>query len=151
MFLTIFLTIFLVILDRFVKLWVISTFDLFESSPLIPNLVQLTYVQNKGAAWSLFTGRLNSLIVISLLAIAYFSYLAFKNRKQGWRIQIIYGMILGGSLGNLMDRILYGYVIDMIDLQFIDFPVFNVADMSISIGIILLSLYIFFYTDEGVL
>lgn len=141
--------IFIVFCDQILKFWIISSFELYQTQPLIPSLLQLTYVQNQGAAWSLFTGKLNLLIIIAILAIIYFSWQLYQARHDRRFIQIIYALIIGGALGNLLDRLLYGHVIDMLELTFIRFPIFNVADIAISSGMVLLGIHLF-AQEEGV-
>ena len=134
--------IFMIIFDQIIKIWTISTMSVYDSYSMIPGLIDITYVQNKGAAWSMLSGRVNFLIIISILSIIYFLFLSYKHRQADKKKNIIYGLIIGGACGNLIDRLVYGFVIDMIDLSFIDFPIFNIADILISLGMFLLCLMI---------
>ena len=124
-------------LDRLTKQWVVQTFTLTnppDTQPLIPGVFHFTYVTNTGAAFSLFEGvdwlRWLSLIVtLGLIALG-----LFGPRLHRWE-QAGYGFLLGGAAGNGIDRFLTGHVIDFLDFRLINFPVFNVADISINIGL----------------
>ncbi|MGY4104169.1 signal peptidase II [Ignavigranum ruoffiae] len=146
---SLFWIVFIVFCDQIFKFWLISTLDLYQSAPLIPGLIQLTYVQNKGAAWSLLTGKVNFLMIIAVLAIAYFSWQLYQARQASKGLRLIYALIIAGALGNLIDRFVYGYVIDMFDLMFIQFPIFNLADIAICIGMVLLFGHLYLYEEGG--
>lgn len=135
---------FVLILDQMVKFWTVNHLDLYQVQRWIPNILDLHYLQNTGAGWGMFAGQRWFLIALTLLAIAYFAYLSWKNRHAPWIYQLIYGLIIGGALGNLVDRLLHGYVVDMFKLAFIDFPVFNLADAAISVGTALLIICLLF-------
>ncbi len=121
---------------------------------VIKGFISFIYVKNTGAAWGVLSGRPIFLIVVSIIVISLFIFfyvLRVKNLKGNisfWLI-ISVGFITGGCFGNLIDRIALGYVRDFINFDFINFPVFNVADICLTIGIILLLIYfIFFYNKE---
>ncbi|AFY53155.1 signal peptidase II [Rivularia sp. PCC 7116] len=124
-----------VLLDQLTKYWVIQTFNLGETRPLIQGIFHFTYVQNTGAAFSLFAGKvewlrwLSLLVSVALMALALFT--PFLLRWEQWG----YGLILSGAMGNGIDRFVYSYVIDFLDFKLINFPVFNLADVFINIGI----------------
>ncbi|MBF2015845.1 MAG: lipoprotein signal peptidase [Rivularia sp. T60_A2020_040] len=123
------------ILDQLTKYWVVQNFSLGETQPLIQGIFHFTYVQNTGAAFSLFAGKvewlrwLSLLVSLALIALALFS--PILSRWEQWG----YGLILSGAIGNGIDRFLLGYVIDFLDFRLINFPVFNLADVFINIGI----------------
>lgn len=125
--------------DRVSKLWAAQA-QVGETIAELP-LFNITYVQNKGAAFSLMSGRLGILSVISVLVcaavIAYFIIKRPKNKLLCSSLALIFA----GGLGNAWDRIAYGYVIDFIEADFINFPVFNVADIAITSGAALMILY----------
>lgn len=124
-----------ILLDQSTKIWVVQTFSLGETQPLIKGIFHFTYVQNTGAAFSLFSGKVEwlrwlSLVVsVALIALALFSPVLPRWEQWG------YGLILGGAIGNGIDRFVHSYVIDFLDFQLINFPVFNLADVFINIGI----------------
>ena len=124
-------------LDRLTKEWVVQTFELTtpaDTRPLWSGVFHLTYVVNTGAAFSLFQGVdwlrwLSLLVCIVLVGLG-----LFNTRLLGWE-QAGYGFLLGGAAGNGIDRWLTGEVIDFLDFRLIQFPVFNVADVAINIGL----------------
>lgn len=111
--------------------------------PIIPKYLSITSLINTGAAFSLFQGKQFLLVLISGLAILGFIYY-FSTRKIDSFQQISWGLLIGGAFGNLYDRIAYHFVVDFINLEFIKFPVFNIADAAISIGAILIFYHAFF-------
>ena len=99
-------------------------------------LFSLDYVKNFGAAFNLFSGSRIFLSIVSILITIILLYIILRENKISNIDLFSYSFILGGTVGNGIDRIIRGYVIDFINLNFIDFPVFNIADISINIGII---------------
>lgn len=127
-------------IDQITKLLVTSNFQLNKSIVLIDSFFNLTYVRNEGAAWSIFSGNRLFLILIGFLAI-FLIYKYFIKDKSLKKIEIItYGLLLGGIIGNLIDRIIFGYVIDFLDFLIFgyNFPVFNLADTFIVISVLLI-------------
>ncbi|MBI2659558.1 signal peptidase II [Candidatus Woesearchaeota archaeon] len=127
-----------VILDQLTKLLINQNFQLGQSIPIIKNLLHLTYVTNSGSAFGLFKS-LNAFFILFSIAviIAIFFHLK-KIVKSEKLLQLAVGLLLGGTLGNLMDRIFRGSVIDFIDFRI--WPVFNVADSAVTISVILLAI-----------
>lgn len=125
-------------LDQLTKYWIVQTFSLGQTVPIIPDVFHFTYVTNTGAAFSLFSGKVEWLrwlsLVVSLLLIA----LAWFGQNLSRWNQLGYGLILGGAMGNGIDRFALGYVVDFLDFRLINFAVFNIADSCITIGIICL-------------
>ncbi len=125
-----------------------------DSMEFIPNFINFIYVENTGAAWGMLSGRPVFLIVVSLIILGiylWFYVLRLKKLKNNTSITlgISVGLIVGGCIGNLVDRIAFGYVRDFINFEFIDFPVFNIADIALTIGIIIMLIYfIFIYAKE---
>ncbi len=113
---------------------------------LIENVISFTYSQNTGAAFSMFSNNTLFLTIISvflIFAIILFRYLA--KPKQHLLFTIAYPLILGGALGNLYDRLFFGYVRDFVSLDFINFAIFNLADSALCVGFALLAVYIVFF------
>lgn len=124
------------------------------SKEIIHGFISFIYIHNSGAAWGIFSGRPVFLIIISIIVIALFIAFyvlrlrKFKDKISLW-LSVSLGFIAGGCFGNLIDRIAFGYVRDFINFDFMNFPVFNVADICLTVGIILLFIYfIFFYSKE---
>ena len=140
--------------DQFTKYLTVANIALSEHVPFIPGLLRLTYVRNFGAAFSSFQGQqwLFALIFAVLTVLIFWEYrkksMPFSSFER-WCIAAIYG----GGLGNMIDRLRLGYVVDMIETEFMEFPVFNVADCFITCGCIamMVSLILFnkeFWKDE---
>ncbi|PMB04124.1 signal peptidase II [Fischerella thermalis CCMEE 5328] len=136
-------------LDQITKFWVVQTFSLQQTLPLLPGIFHLTYVTNTGAAFSLLSGKVEWLrwlslgVSLALIALAWFGPLL--NRWE----QLGYGLILGGAMGNGIDRFALGYVVDFLDFRLINFPVFNLADVFINIGIVCLLIATFQKTPSS--
>ena len=127
------------LLDIGSKFLVSRIFILNESKTIIDNFLNITYVRNTGAAWSILDNNTWIVTVISLLIIIGIIYYVYRNRVSKKILKIGYGLILGGAIGNFIDRIVYGYVIDFIDIDIFgwNYPIFNLADMFIIVGVIL--------------
>ena len=136
------ITIISLLLDQIVKILVINNMNLFDSINIIDNFFNITYVRNTGAAWSILSGNTLLLIFVSLIALVAIYLYFIKNKQLNKLENISYGLLIGGILGNLVDRIIHGYVIDYLDFKIInyDFPIFNIADICIVISIILIGI-----------
>lgn len=121
-------------IDQITKWLVVQFFDLGQTLPLFPGVFHLTYVTNKGAAFSLFSNGGGWLRWISLGVSLGLVVLALRANLSRWG-QVGYGCILGGALGNGIDRFVKAEVVDFLDFRLIHFPVFNLADVAINIGI----------------
>ncbi|MEH2313773.1 MAG: signal peptidase II [Nostoc sp.] len=125
-------------LDQITKYWVVQTFSLGQTLPLLPGIFNFTYVTNTGAAFSLLSGKVEWLRWLSLgVSLVLIGLALFSPMLNLWD-QLGYGLILGGAMGNGIDRFVLGYVVDFLDFRLINFAVFNVADSFISIGIVCL-------------
>jgi signal peptidase II len=137
------------IVDQITKFWVVQQFELYDSVPLWSGVFHFTYVTNKGAAFSLFSENGEWLrwlsLVVSLGLMALGAAVRLPNRWE----QVGYGCILSGALGNGIDRFLNGEVVDFLDFRLIQFPIFNLADVCINIGIICLVIAVFRATPNG--
>ncbi len=105
-----------------------------ENITVIPEFLELDYVKNTGAAFSLFEGKTQILSVFSAVVLIGGIYLLFARKIKSKVMLTSVVMIMGGGLGNLIDRIVYHYVVDYIKVLFIDFPVFNFADCFVTVG-----------------
>jgi signal peptidase II len=136
----IYISIILLLIDQISKLLVVKLIDINSSIELIKNFFYLTYTHNTGAAFSILTGKRILLILIAvIILIVIFNYLR-KNKIESKVEKIAFSLIIGGSVGNLLDRIVRGYVIDFLDFKIFgyNFPIFNLADTFIVIGVLLL-------------
>ncbi|MFA5840607.1 MAG: signal peptidase II [Candidatus Margulisiibacteriota bacterium] len=134
-------------IDHFLKNMVQHAMQVGQSIPVLDGIVKLTYVRNTGAAFSLFTGYSAYLVVIGVLATAVILYFHFKVPRRHIYSQIALAFILGGSIGNLFDRISLGFVVDYIDFGF--WPVFNLADIMINVGVIMIAAHILTEDKRG--
>ena len=135
--------------DQVTKSLTVANIPLYTDVDFIPGLINLTYVQNTGAAFSAFRGMqwLFALIFAVFTVVWIWEY--FKKQMpfsafERWCIAAVYG----GGLGNMIDRVRFGYVVDMIETQFIEFPVFNVADCFITCGCIAMMVSLIFFNKE---
>lgn len=139
------LAIVLVAADQVVKHLVVANVALNSSQPLVPNLLAITNLRNDGAAWSILEGQQWFFTVVTIIALLVIVYLFYRWRKQPqwlWPLTLI----LAGTIGNFIDRLQNGYVVDMFELLFINFPVFNVADVCLTVGV--LWLLVIFIREE---
>lgn len=136
-------SIILLIIDIVIKLIISNNLMLNQSIKVINNFFYITYVKNTGVAWSILSGKINLIIVITLIIISVLAIYIFNKKSYSVLEIISYSMILSGSIGNLIDRIIYGYVIDYLDFNILgyNYPIFNFADMCIVIGIILILIF----------
>lgn len=131
----------LVGLDQFVKYWVSANIALGTSHGFIPGLMNLTNLHNDGAAWSILEGQQWFFYLIALAAVVVLAYLMRQWRTNRWKM-IALSLIMAGALGNFIDRVHQHYVVDMFELLPINFPVFNVADSCLTVGVIALIIII---------
>nr|WP_305069127.1 signal peptidase II [Limosilactobacillus kribbianus] len=127
----------LVALDQLVKHWVVATISLGASKTVLPGVLALTNLHNTGAAWSMLSGQQGFFVLITVAALAIIGYLMVRWRHQR-SLMIGLTLILAGTLGNFIDRLAHGYVVDMFETLFVSFPVFNVADSCLTIGVLIL-------------
>ncbi|MEK1482354.1 signal peptidase II [Limosilactobacillus fermentum] len=131
----------LVGLDQFVKYWVSANIALGTSHGFIPGLMNLTNLHNDGAAWSILEGQQWFFYLITLAAVVVLAYLMRQWHTNRWEM-IALSLIMAGALGNFIDRVHQHYVVDMFELLPINFPVFNVADSCLTVGVIALIIII---------
>lgn len=127
--------------DQLTKWLATSQLSLGQPVPVLGDIVRLTLVHNTGAAFGLFPGSRGPFIVVSILAIAVVLYLFLREAYRSLHHRILLGCILGGAVGNLIDRVRLGWVVDFIDVGAgsVRWPVFNVADSAVTLGVILLA------------
>ena len=137
----------LYVADQVSKTLVVLALEPGESVDIIGDLVRIWYVQNTGAAFSLFPGAIWLFLPVTVLALVMIGYFFRSFRDRGPVIHIVLGTILAGTLGNLTDRLRLGYVVDFISVGIGDlrFPTFNVADSAVVLGIGALVAYLTFF------
>ena len=139
----------ILVLDQLTKMIVDRTMSLHQSIPIIDGLFNLTYVRNTGAAFGIFAGsheafRLPFLILVSVLALGFVVVMLKRLRDEETGLITALSLIIGGAIGNLIDRVLYGEVIDFLDFYWSNYhwPAFNVADSCITIGVLITLFYL---------
>ncbi len=133
-------------LDQMTKYLAASYLKPIATFPIIKNVLHLTYSENTGAAFSILRGRQVFLIAITILAMLFmvgYLYKWSQSDGQMWQ-KICFSLVVGGGIGNLIDRVRMGYVVDFIDFRWINFAIFNVADSFIVVGVIALMTLIVF-------
>ncbi len=128
--------------DQFSKMLVESIVALDDSITVIDGVFNITYVRNRGAAFGLLTGKKWLLIVVSVIIFALLIGYIVKNKPSSKWLMWSLTLICAGGIGNLIDRVAFGYVRDFIEVTFTRFPVFNLADCGVTIGAVMLALYI---------
>lgn len=133
------LTILVILVDFFSKYMVSKLMTVNETINLIDNFFRITYVKNTGAAFSIFSNNTILVIIISVVVIGFLLFYIYKNKGNNKLENVSYAFILGGAISNLIDRLVYGYVIDFLDFEILSYnaPIFNLADTFIVIGVIL--------------
>lgn len=130
----------LIVLDQLVKSYVVQNIALGEVKTWIPNLVSLTYLQNRGAAFSILQDQQLLFAVITLVVVVGAIWYLHKHMEDSLWMVLGLILIIAGGLGNFIDRISQGFVVDMFHLDFINFAIFNVADSYLTVGVIILLL-----------
>ena len=137
----IFLLLIIILGDQISKKIIVDNIDILSNRSFI--IFKINYIENYGAAFNLFYGNTLFLSVVSIFSSIILTYLIFYKRDIKEFDKVGLGLILAGTIGNGIDRIIKGFVVDFINLQFINFPVFNIADISINVGFFLLLISIF--------
>ncbi len=140
----------LVIIDQIVKYWALTYLAPIGTIKVIDGIFSLTYVENRGAAYGSFSNYTEMLAVLSLVMSIGIIYLIIKFDKYFKTMFIKYGLVLtlAGAIGNFIDRAFRSFVVDMFQFKFIDFPVFNVADICVVIGTALIMIGILFFEED---
>lgn len=136
-----------VIIDQLVKWWVVETIELHDTIFQNP-VLSLTHIQNNGAACSILEGKMWFFFIITMIALIILPYLLYKNRFESKWMTIGLSLIIGGTIGNFIDRMRLGYVVDMFQVEFFNFPIFNVADVSLVLGVACVFIYILFFEEK---
>lgn len=136
-----------IILDRISKSYAISH---FIENPVYGKLINLIYVENKGAAFGILQNKRLFFIILTLVVVIYLLYYFIRNMKSNPKLlNLSLSLIVSGALGNFYDRLFHGFVVDFIEFSFFSFPVFNVADILVTVGSVLLIIFIIFGKMDG--
>ncbi|MCS6283838.1 MAG: signal peptidase II [Nitrospira sp.] len=144
-----------IVIDQLSKQHIMETMRLHESIPIVPNLFSFTYIRNPGAAFGLLAGSSNAFRMVffgltSIFALVLLGTILYRMPEREWMGRLSVSAILGGAVGNLIDRLRFGEVIDFLDV-YIDsyhWPAFNVADSAITVGVIFLIIHFMFEKQD---
>ena len=136
----------LLVLDQWFKTWIVANLPLGETMAFIPGIMQLRTVHNYGAAWSSFSGMRWLLLGVTSLIVLMVLFVVVRGYVRHPLGLLAASLVISGGLGNIIDRARLGYVVDMFDLTFMNYPVFNIADICIVCGCFLgCAYYLWFY------
>lgn len=134
-----------ILLDQLFKNWIVATIPLGQTRKFLPGVMSLTYLRNNGAAWSSFEGQQWFFLILTPIVLIVAAYFLWQKVNHSWYFFGL-SLIISGALGNFIDRVRQGFVVDMFQTDFINFPIFNVADSLLSVGFVLL--FIAILTDK---
>lgn len=134
--------------DQLLKYWVVRHLEIGQSAAFLPGLVRLTRLHNTGAAWGSFSGSTALLTAVTAVLLVAVAWLVLKKIIRHPLGLCAAMLVLGGGIGNMIDRICRGYVVDMFDLEFMDYPIFNLADCFVVVGVILGAVYYLWFYDK---
>lgn len=143
------ITVLIVIADQLSKHFVVQSMELFESKPFIPHVLSLYHTRNTGAAFSMLSESRWVFMVFSFVSMAVIIYLLIKEYRRHPLLTVSLAMVLGGGIGNMIDRVRLGYVVDFFHVDFFEFAVFNVADSFITVGAVMLAIYVVFFEAKA--
>lgn len=142
------LTLILIIADQYTKHLAVRFIKPVGSVEVIKNILRFSYVENRGAAFGMLRDARWVFITVTVISVAAIIWWMVFRRPESRLLRVSLLLILSGALGNLIDRVMLGYVTDMIDVAFIDFPVFNFADCCVVVGAVLFAIYVLFVYKE---
>lgn len=140
----------LLVLDQITKIWAFESLRVNGSIPLIKGVLALTYLENTGAAWGMMKGKMLVFVILAAVITSAAIYVCVKtpeDRKYRW-LNLTLALLVSGAIGNVIDRLTRGFVVDFISFELINFPIFNVADIYITCSAAILVLLMFFYYKE---
>ena len=147
-FLYLFISLFVILADQGLKNYIVSNYTVGEVHQIIPGILSFNYLQNDGAAWNILTGQMWLFYAISVIAIAVCLYFLFNKKYKNALFDVGLALVLGGIIGNFIDRLHLKYVVDMLQLDFINFNIFNIADSAITTGVLIIFIYLIFFADK---
>jgi len=131
----------IIAIDQFTKYLTVAHLQVGQVIDFLPGVMSLTHLQNFGAAWSMFEGQMLFFIIVTTVVVVVAFYFLLKYMKSSKLMAISLSLVIAGGIGNLIDRVRQGFVTDMFHLDFISFPIFNVADISLVIGVALIFIW----------
>lgn len=142
------ISVLVVVFDQWLKSYILTNFTVGQTKSVIPGILSFNYLRNNGAAWNIFSGQMWLFYVITVVAVAVVLYYLFNSKYQSKLFDTGLALVLGGIIGNFIDRVRLHYVIDMFQLDFVNFNIFNIADSAITVGIILVFIYLIFFEGK---
>lgn len=143
----------LVAADQLIKVWAVNELSGGASREFIKiagnEIVNLTYTENTGAAFSIMSGKQWFTIGFATLALVIFAVYVIKNFRTSKPAMVLSAMVISGGIGNLIDRVRIGYVVDYIEVRLFRFAIFNFADICVTVGIALLMVYVLFFHEKN--
>ncbi len=133
-----------VVADQISKYLIVQNIEYHESAPFIKGVMSFYHTRNTGAAFSMLADKQWVFMVLSTLAMGIILYLLIKEYHRHVLFNVSLAMVLGGGIGNMIDRVRLGYVVDFFHTDFVDFAIFNVADCFVTVGAVLLGIYVVF-------
>ena len=146
----IFAVVVLILLDQGTKLWALTSLKPIHNMTLVEGFMDLTFVENRGVAFGMFSGqRWFILLLTGIIAVGLiWFYVTMPKKKEYFPLRVSLVLVLSGAIGNIIDRLFRGYVVDFFEFTFFEWPVFNVADIYVVVGVILLALMIVFVVKD---
>lgn len=137
---SLFITIIILVLDQITKFIIASSMKVGDSFEVIPNFLNITSHRNDGAAWGILSGKMSFFFIITIIILVVLIVFYIKEAKNNLLMQIAISLLFAGALGNFIDRVLHGEVVDFVDTYIFgyNFPIFNIADSSLTIGVLLI-------------
>ena len=135
--------------DQIIKFIVDGNIALNEHIDVIPGVVSLTHIRNAGAAWSMMEGKTWFLVLMPIAVIAAALVYMYRHRSGSKLMMVSLALVMGGGIGNLIDRVRMHEVIDYIKCELFDFPIFNLADICVVVGAIMFCVYMMFFEESA--
>lgn len=133
--------------DQLLKWWVTINIARNGFKTFLPGILELTNLHNNGAAWSMMEGKQCFFAIVSVIAIVALVYLMHRYSRRPW-LEVSFSFVFAGTIGNFIDRLRFGYVVDMFQFLPVNFPVFNIADACLTIGVFMLVIIILLEKDD---
>ena len=140
----------LILLDQGTKLWALASLKTIHNMTLVEGFMDLTFVENRGVAFGMFSGQRWFILLLTGIIAAglIWFYVTMPKKKEYFPLRVSLVLVLSGAIGNIIDRLFRGYVVDFFEFTFFEWPVFNVADIYVVVGVILLALMIIFVVKD---
>lgn len=148
---SLFVTLAILILDQVTKAFISKTMSVGDSYSVIPGFLNITSHRNTGAAWGILSGKMSFFFIVTIIVLCLLIFFYIKEAKGNFWMQVAISLLFAGALGNFIDRMRNGEVVDFIDTYIFgyDFPIFNVADASLTVGVILILILIIFDSKKS--